>query len=244
MNIVYQPSGKAKEYADLAVNLYTGCSHGCLYCYCPAILHKTRADFHTNVAPKKDALERLSKDAQKLAEAGDDREILLSFMTDPYQPLETKERITRKAIKVLIAHNLRFTILTKGGTRASRDFDLLKGYDKCSFGTTVVFDLILDAYNFEPGAPSPVDRLITIQTAKKMGIKTWISLEPVIYPEQALSLVGAYHEYVDHWKIGKINYDPELEARVNWPKFREDAKVLLDSLGADYYIKKSLINIK
>jgi len=240
MLIIYQPSGKAKEYADLAVNLYTGCTHCCTYCFGPATLRKTRTDFHANVAPKKDALERFGKDAQKLAEKGDDREILLSFVTDPYQPLEMKEKITREAIKILIANNLRFTILTKGGTRASRDFDLLTGYDKCSFGTTVVFESILDAYHFEPGAPSPVDRLVTIQTAKKMGIRTRVSLEPVIYPEQALNLIRAYHEYVDHWKIGKINYDAELEGRVDWLKFREDAKEILDSLGADYYFKKSL----
>jgi len=221
MSIIYEPSGKAKEYSLLAANLYTGCSHGCRYCYCPGILRKSRTDFHTNIFPKKDVLERFKEDVIKLRETCDDRQILLSFATDPYQLLETKEEITREAIKILITNDLRFTILTKGGSRASRDFDLLQGYPKCSFGTTLVFESILDAYKWEPGAPSPVDRLVTIQTAKRMGIKTWVSLEPVIDTKQALNLIRVYHEYVDHWKVGKVNYLPEVEDKIDWLRFRE-----------------------
>ena len=243
MDIIYEPRGKAREYAPLAANLYTGCSHACSYCFGPDTLRKTRTDFQRNISSKKNVLERFKKDAMKLREVNDDHEILLSFVTDPYQPAELNMGITREAIKILIANNLRFTILTKGGSRASRDFGLLKGYDKCSFGTTIVFDSVLDAYRWEPGAPTPVDRIIAIQTAKRTGIKTWVSLEPVIDPKQALNLIRILHDYVDHWKVGKLNYFPEIERSIDWIKFREEVVELLESLRADYYLKKSLREI-
>jgi len=237
MSIIYEPTGRAREYAPLAANLYSGCAHGCTYCFGPSTLRKTRDDFHNNVQPKKNALERLRKDAAKLE--GNDHEILISFVTDPYQPAEDIHQITRRAIEILIFHGLRFTILTKGGIRAMKDFDLLKGYDKCSFGTTLVFGGD-KAKEWEPSAPSPAERIATIIEAKDQGIKTWVSLEPVIDPDEALQLISVLEHIVDHWKVGKINHWPAIEKAVDWVQFRESAKALLEEIGADYYFKKSL----
>jgi DNA repair photolyase len=104
---------------------------------------------------------------------GDDREILLSFATDPYSPEELTTGLTRQAIEILIDNGLRFTVLTKGGTRASRDFDLLDKYEKCSFGTTLVFASQQDADYWEPRAASIADRIETLKTAHQRGIRTW-----------------------------------------------------------------------
>ena len=52
LDVVYVPKGAALEYAPLAVNLYTGCSHGCKYCFAPACLHVTREEFSVPVARK------------------------------------------------------------------------------------------------------------------------------------------------------------------------------------------------
>ena len=90
MNIIYEPKGRAKEHAPLAINLYSGCSHGCMYCFGPSTLKKDRQVFNNKVTSKKNALERLTKDACKLR--GDNREVLLSFITDPYQPIEIGRR--------------------------------------------------------------------------------------------------------------------------------------------------------
>ena len=239
-SIIYTPKGKALEYAPLAVNLYTGCSHGCLYCFGPGTLRKSKAEFHSIVEPKKYALQRLERDAKKLAKAGDDREILLSFVTDPYQPVEKELEITRGAIRLLKFYDLRFTVLTKGGLLAMRDFDLMKDYNKCSFGTTLTFYSMLKSREWEPSANCPADRLTAIIRAHIVGIKTWVSLEPVIDPKQALTFIRCFFNSVDHWKIGKINRWPEIEKRVDWRKFRKDAEALLKEVGADYYFKESL----
>ena len=150
MEIIYEPDGKAKEYSPLAANLYDGCDHRCTYCFGPSTLRKKREIFHTMNQPKKDALIRLAKDAKNLCIAGDEREILLSFVTDPYQTIESEEKITRQSIKILKENNLRFTILTKAGNRAVRDFGLLENYDRASFGSTICFTKQEDADNWEP----------------------------------------------------------------------------------------------
>lgn len=67
MKPIYEPKGKAKEYGDYALNIYTGCPHRCFYCFAPNVLHKDREAFHTNIPPKEitkgTALERALKSA-------------------------------------------------------------------------------------------------------------------------------------------------------------------------------------
>ncbi len=84
-------------------------------------------------------------------------------------------------------------------------------------------------------------RIAAIKAAHEMGIRTWVSLEPVIDPDQALELIEQIHPFVDHWKVGKLNYK---KLNVNWLKFREEVTSLLVSKGADYYLKKSLTDLK
>jgi DNA repair photolyase len=242
MNIIYEPSGKAREYAPLALNIYDGCEHCCKYCYSPSVLHKTREEFCSAPKPKKNFLERLTKDAKKLR--GDDREILISFASDPYQPIEEELQLTRQAIEILINHNLRFTILTKGGLRAVKDFDWLKVYPKCSFGTTLIFIHQKFANEWEPNAPLIQDRVDTIEIAHNMGIKTWVSLEPVIDSEEAFQVMAFLHRWVDFWWVGKINYHPQLEAKIDWVDFREKVKEFMSAVGGNYYLKKSLTELR
>ena len=241
MDVIYTPRGKAREYAPLALNFYTGCEHNCKYCYSPTTLHITHEEFSSGTVPKKNILVRVAKDAQKLK--GDDRTILLSFTHDPYQPIEMKLQITRQIIKILIENDLRFTILTKGGTNAIRDFDLLEEYPKCSFGTSLSFIHQKFANEWELNAPVIEDRIEAIRIAHEKKIRTWVSLEPVINPDEAFQTLAFLHRWVRHWKVGKINGWPELESKVNWVEFRERVKEFMEAVGGDYYLKKSLTEL-
>lgn len=242
MRVIYKTTGTARELAPLSVSLYFGgCEHGCLYCYGPRTIRRTRAAFVKHGRLRQDVLRCLERDAQRIR--GDDREILVSFSSDPYQTLEMKFGTTRQAIRILIDNGLRVMILTKGGMRAARDFDLLETYDRCRFGTTVVFTNQADASQWEPNAPPIADRIQAIHKAHGRGIKTWVSLEPVIDPDQALELIQELHPVVGHWKVGMLNYRT-LPRPVNWIQFREDARNLLDSLGADYYLKEGLTELR
>lgn len=239
MSVIYEPRGKAKEYSPLAANLYSGCSHGCTYCYVPTILRKTREDFLD--AKKRDKiLQGLEKDCYTLYEHEDNRQILLSFTSDPYQPLEAHEKLTRSAIESFIRHELRFTILTKGGELAQRDFELYKNYEKASFGVTLhSLDEEL-CKQYEPFAAPPSVRVENLKKAKKQGISTWVSCEPVICASDALNMIQRTHLFVDKYMIGKMNHEDTIEGRTDWGGFRESVVDLLQELGKDYYIKKDL----
>ncbi len=234
MSIIYEPRGKAREYSDLAVNLYTGCSHACRYCYCPAILRKTIDAWAFDPQPRKGILRDLEREAKKLR--GDPREILLSFMSDPYHSDEAA-RLTREALEVLERYDLRVQVLTKGGRRSTRDFDILLR-NRWKYGATIIFESETCREHWEPGAPPIADRIEAIRHAHAMGIFTWVSVEPVIDPAEAIKVVEILRGEVDFWKIGKLNHDREREATIDWHRFLLDVEAALD--GHHYLIKKDL----
>lgn len=246
MKLIYTPQGKAKEYAELACNIYRGCTHGCRYCYAKRF---NPDGYYKAANPKADILDNLRRDIDILLETyqhepGDIPEILFSFQGDCYQPAEINYRLMPPIIDMLKAHSIPFTILTKGGRMAVRDFELLQGYEYFRFGTTLIFNNQQMADYWEPHAAPVRDRLETIVNAKTLYVlKTWVSLEPVIDPDQALQLIGRLNGYVDFWKIGKINYHPDIEKSVDWVGFRNQAQALLDAQGVQYLFKRSLADL-
>jgi len=236
--IIYEPKGKAAEYAELAANLYRGCSHGCVYCYAPNVTHRTKEIFHNEPTVRKNVMKQFEKDCIELA--GDPRPVLLSFTTDCYQQLDETERLTRRAIQLLHAHNLQVSILTKGGKRSERDFDLLAANPELSsYGATLTFGMDAGSREFEPNAAPTSERIVALKKAHEMGIHTWVSLEPVWTPANTRVLIQRTHEFVDLFKVGKLNYHPQ-QKETDWKRFAVDIVELLESLGANYYIKDNL----
>jgi DNA repair photolyase len=236
--VIYQPKGPAGEYGELAVNPYLNCTHGCTYCYCPQFLHKTREEFFRTPTPRKDFLKNLEKDCKKLAAVNAPiSPIFLSFIGDCYQPFEAEAKITRRTIEIIKQFGLNFTILTKAGELAQRDFDLYGPGD--TFGTTLTFVNELDSLEYEPKADIPFWRLETLKVAHKMGIKTFVSCEPVIRPDSTLWLIEIAAPYVDMFKIGKLNHQEPPEP-IDWRKFALDAIDLLEKLHKSYVIKRDL----
>jgi len=238
MNVVYEPRGRAREYSELACNLYSGCTHGCRYCYAPACMRTTGEKWHAKAEPRKDILRLLEKDARRLQ--GDPRSVLFCFLSDPYQPLERTERLTRQALEIVSKHNLNNQVLTKGcADLILEDMGLMKTAHT-QLGITLCFADDDVRKSWEPKASTVNDRLNILKTAHKEGIFTWVSLEPVIDPDQALAVIRMAHPYVNFWKVGKLNHMKEYEQIVNWGKFLSNAETLLTKLGARYYIKNDL----
>jgi DNA repair photolyase len=234
MPIIYEPRGKAREYSDLAANLYTGCSHACRYCYCPAVLRKTMDQWACNPQPRKNVLRELERDAKKLQ--GDPREILLSFMSDPYHS-DDAAQLTREALLLLERYNLRVQVLTKGGLRSCRDFDIL-ARNRWKYGATIIFQDERLRETWEPGAAPIAERIEAIRAARAMGIFTWVSVEPVVDTVEALKVIEALRDDVDLWKVGKLNHDRQREAAVDWQRFLTDVETALE--GRNYMIKRDL----
>lgn len=246
--MIYETKGRAREYFQLAANLYLTCQHGCVYCYGPEVLKVSREDFFGQPRARRYVVQDLAKDAAALQKNGEARNILLSFIGDPYQPIEAEWLLTRRAIEVLKAAHLKVAILTKAGGLATRDFDLLDGDDM--FGVTLVFTKSDHERKWEPNAAPLEERIRALVKAKERGLKTFVSLEPVIYPDESLDLIrllektrvlvgGKEVPIVDYYKVGKLNYNrPPVE--VNWSEFAWNVIKLLNQVGAKYYIKDDL----
>lgn len=238
MNVVYEPKGRAREYSELACNLYRGCTHGCRYCYAPACMRTTGKKWHAIAEPRMGILKLLERDSQRLK--GDTRFILFSFLSDPYQPLERTERLTRQALEIVSKQRLNNQVLTKGhADLIMEDLDLMKTA-QTQLGITLCFSDDNIRKHWEPNASTVDNRLATLKAAHKSGIFTWVSLEPVIDPIQALDVIHKAHKYVRFWKVGKLNHMKAVEQGVDWGKFLCDVEKLLTKLGAKYYIKNDL----
>lgn len=232
MRVIYEPKGRALEYSLLAINHYTGCDHGCTYCYVPSILHVPSSQFkkpkvRTNV------FKYLAREAPRYA--GTDKRVLLCFTCDPYQQLDEKEKLTRSVIKVLKNNDIPFQVLTKGGLRAVRDFDLYKEGD--AFATTLTLTDKFESAIREPGAALPAERIEAIRIAHERNIETWVSLEPVLDAEQSLEIIRMTSGFVDLFKIGKLNH---FYSEINWRDFGIKAIELCHELQKNYYVKNDL----
>lgn len=235
MPIIYEPRGAALEYAPLAANLYRGCAHRCSYCYAPACLRMDRDTFHGCVSERAGVIAELRKDARKLRPSDT---VLLCFTCDPYQEIESRRRLTRQALEILLPTGCTVRILTKDPARALElDGHLLHAHaGQVEFGSTVLFVDDTMRAEYEPGAPSIASRLLAMRKARDAGLWTYISLEPVIDPGQALALLREHGRLVDCWKIGRWNHDPRANA-IDWQAFGRAIMPLLRELGVDYYIK-------
>jgi DNA repair photolyase len=238
MSVVYEPQGRAREYSELACNLYRGCVHGCKYCFAPSCMRTKPSVWHAEARPRPGVLEQLEKDASKLQ--GDPRRVLFSFTSDPYQPAERVTRLTRRALEIVGRHALRSQVLTKGhADLVADDLPLMKQIGT-ELGVTLCFADDVERQEWEPRAAPVDERLAILRAAHQAGVFTWVSLEPVIDPAQALAVIRMAHPFVRFWKVGKLNHNRAVEANVDWRRFLLDVKSLLTELRAEYYIKDDL----
>jgi DNA repair photolyase len=233
MNIIYEPKGAALEYSPLAANLYRGCSHGCTYCYAPGVLRISPDAFKCNPAARVNVLAALEKDAKQMS--GDPRPVLLSFTSDPYQPIESDLQLTRRAIEILGQNRMKIRVLTKNGKLARRDFDLMKRFD-VEFGSTILFTSDAQRRIWEPDAGTVRERYDAMAEAHSIGLRTWVSIEPVISPEQALKVIDAMHPFVDLFKVGRWNHDAKANA-TDWAGLLKIVLERFDATHNGYYIK-------
>jgi DNA repair photolyase len=239
MPLMYEPSGKAREYSPLALNHWTGCDHGCQYCYVPAMMLRYRPEYRHDQPNPRDILADLERE---LAKPGGPprKQVLLSFTGDPYCQAEEKAGHTRKVLELLLRYGCAVAVLTKGGKRCLRDLDLFGWFGlRVKVGATLTFDSPRDSQRWEPGAAPPEDRLDTLKVLHDKGIKTWASFEPVIQPEQTLRLIERTLPYLDQYKIGKWNHDARAKA-IDWATFALKAVTLLRKAGKHFYVKADL----
>ena len=248
LRTLYKPRGRAGEFADASMATWQGCTHGCVYCFNHSrdkSKFRTAEEMAKACRPCGDVLRKLRQDIEDIkngegpwseVEEGVPH-ILFQFTGDPYPPYEVDVNITRGALKLLRDAGLSWDILTKGGLRAFKDFDLYEG-TKSRFAQTVVFREDALRQKHEPGASVIAERFHAFKAARIHRIPTWMSVEPVCDAAQALAVIRDFAGAVDFIKVGKIN-EHEMEGDVDWPKFGIDLAKTLEEVGIRYYIKDS-----
>jgi DNA repair photolyase len=167
------------------MNLYRGCLHNCTYCDGRAEGYYVEGEFGRDISVKINAPEILRRELdpgrrRKPLKGG--YFLLGGGVGDSYQPLEETYRLTRQALELMAEFNYPVQILTKS-TLVRRDLDLLGRINRRSralvcFSVSSVDERISRIY--EPGVPSPAERLEALKGIKALGIPCALFLLPVI----------------------------------------------------------------
>jgi DNA repair photolyase len=187
---------------DYCINPYIGCSHGCRYCYATFMKRYTG---HTEpwggfVDVKINAPEILQRQL-KSARMG---RVMISSVTDAYQPIESKYKLTRQCLEILLQSQFPVDILTKSSL-VLRDIDLIKKFKDIEVGFTITTDDEKIRKVFEPHALSIMTRIFALKTLCDNRIKTYAFIGPVL-PMNPDALSEKISPYVDSIIIDRMNY--------------------------------------
>jgi DNA repair photolyase len=169
---------------EATVNPYRGCEHGCAYCYARHTHEylglSAGLDFETRIRVKENAPELLRRELS--SPRWKPKVIDLSGVTDAYQPVERRLRLTRRCVEVLAAFRNPVIVITKNRL-VVRDADLLSELARHRAAAVVLSITTLDAAlqrRLEPRASSPRNRLDAIAALRRAGIPAGVNVAPVI----------------------------------------------------------------
>src|SRR3984893_6739488 len=169
---------------DYSINCYRGCIHGCTYCFSRPT-HEylgfgAGTDFDRKIVVKVRAPELLRQELMKPSWKGD--ELVFSFTSDPYLPLEAHYRLTRRCLEVCVEFRQPVEIITKSAL-IRQDIDVLKELAReasLSVFFTIPFTDRESAQAVEPFAPLPDARFHAMADLAAAGIRVGIGIAPVI----------------------------------------------------------------
>lgn len=163
--------------SDYTMNIYRGCYHGCIYCDSRSDCYRIE-DFG-RVRAKADALRIIRDDLRRKVKTG---VVATGSMSDPYNPFEAKEQLTRHALELLDAYGFGAAIATKG-TLVTRDTDILQSIrERAPVLVKLTITCTSDALaaKIEPGAPPPSERFMALEKLAKAGVFCGVLLMPVL----------------------------------------------------------------
>lgn len=169
---------------DSSINPYRGCEHGCIYCYARPtheyLGYSAGLDFESRIMVKEDAPALLRKELA--SPAWKPQILVISGVTDPYQPIERRLQLTRKCIEVLLEFRNPLGIITKNHL-VTRDIDLFQKLTELNAVRVAVSVTTLDpalARKMEPRASSPELRLAAIRELSQAGVPVGVMVAPIV----------------------------------------------------------------
>lgn len=201
---VLMPEGPARYY----LNPYVGCMIGCEFCYVA-----DRADFSRELAGlpsiawgrwvdvKVNAPRVLSEELLTRA-PGPVR--MSPILTDPYQPLERRYRVTRGCLEVLRAARGFTPVILTRAARIVEDVDLLRSFDRAVVGLSIPTDDDRVRERFEPGADPIGERVEALRTLHEAGLSTFAVVQPVL-PMDPERLAAMLAPIVSHVRVDRMH---------------------------------------
>jgi len=169
---------------ESSINPYRGCEHGCIYCYARPtheyLGFSAGLDFESRIMVKEEAPELLAKELS--APRWKPQVLIMSGVTDPYQPIERRLQLTRRCLEVLARFRNPVAIITKNQL-VTRDTDLLGELAAHQAAAVNISVTSLDPKLqrvLEPRTSSPRARLEAIARLRTAGIPVGVMVAPVI----------------------------------------------------------------
>ena len=241
---IYATKGAAREYGRVGCNFYTGCPHGCEYCYlkrglCSKQLGGNVVKLKKCLKDESDAMDVFRNEVARHADELKKTGVFFSFTTDPMLP-ETRE-LTFSAINFLCPIRIPVNVLTKDAEWVDSKFQhCLESFSLMGDDVRIGFTLT-GRDDMEPFASRNLDRIQAMRKVKEWyGLRTWASIEPVIDWPSSVRMVECSLEYCDHYKIGlrsgvgKNYYDMLSSARA----LGKMTQMIFDA-GRTVYLKES-----
>jgi DNA repair photolyase len=160
------------------MNLFRGCTHGCIYCDSRSACYQINHDFE-DIEIKANAPQILEAQLKRKRVKG---MIATGAMSDPYIHLESELKITRQCLEIIEKYGFGLAILTKS-TRILRDLDILKAINKKA---RCVVQMTLTTFNenlckkIEPNVSTTNERYQILKTMRDAGIPTVVWLGPIL----------------------------------------------------------------
>lgn len=242
------------EYGDFCLNHVEGCSHGCRYpCY--AMMMKKRHGIIKNyqdwIKPKIvcNALELLDKEIPKYKKKI--KFVHLCFSTDPFMYKQPEViDLTLKIIKRLNKDNIKCTTLTKG-IYPKTLLNKKKYSIQNEYGITLITLNNKFKSTYEPNSSPFINRIKSLETLHKGGLRTWVSIEPYPTPnivKQDLEKLLSKISFVDKIIFGKWNYNFLISSYDECEKFYGESANIVESFckkrNIDCHIKFGTRKIK
>lgn len=225
---LYNPSGKAGEYGQWAVNFYNGCSNGCSYCYLrrgvlssvmgggSPTLKKCfvrNGDPHPEAHAYHLAAAEIMKNRDEIIRDGG---VFFSFSTDPCLP-ETVS-LTALTAAFCLSNGIPVIILTKctawldsGNSSVGTFFNTANNNKR-----NVAVGFTLTGHDeMEPGAASNAERMAAMKRLHDLGYRTFASIEPVVDFAASLRMIRECVQHCDHFKIGLLSGAPKDRYSLN-----------------------------
>lgn len=196
---------------EFVVNPYTGCGHGCTYCYATFMAKYSKRYQHAAwgsfVEAKINIVEVLRSELSRKRKTGT---VSLSSVCDPYQPAEASYRLTRGCVEALREHGWGVGILTRSPL-VTRDIDLLRTCIGASVGFSIPTDDDGVRAVLEPNAPPIEARIEALRQVHAAGIRTWVFVAPLL-PMDARRLAALVGPHVDDAMVDALNYRGQVES--------------------------------